>query len=145
MDMHSLPDLDTPARRQQLISQFMDRLANDEVLSSVFGNPMNAYSRNTAHKEQQAWWESALAGECYQGRPLRATHVHPYIGPLYERWCRLLKNAFDRNFDGPEATAAQAHVLNLATMLAHWQLAQQHSYPASYSTHDNDAKELAAA
>ena len=145
MDMHSLPDLDTPARRQQLVSQFMDRLANDQVLSSVFGNPMNAYSRSAAQQEQQAWCESALAGECYQGRPLRASHVHPYTGPLYERWCQLLKNTFDRNFEGPEATAAQGHVLNLATMLAHWQLAQQHCYRDGYITHDNATKKLAAA
>ncbi|QIL74889.1 hypothetical protein [Hymenobacter sp. HDW8] len=139
--MHSLPDLDTPARRQQLVSQFMDRLANDELLSSVFGNSINA-DGSAAPAEHQAWWDSALAGECYQGRPLRATHVHPYTGPLYERWCQLLKNTFDRNFEGPEATAAQGHVLNLATMLSHWRLAQQDSY----STPDTDAtKQLAAA
>jgi truncated hemoglobin YjbI len=120
----------------------MDRLANDDVLSPVFGGTTNADSLGASHEEeQQAWWDAALAGECYQGRPLRATHVPPYIGPLYERWCRLLKNTFDKNFDGPEATAAQGHVLNLATMLAHWQLAQ----PGAYTTSDNDAaKELAA-
>lgn len=142
MTMHPLPDLDTPARRQLLVSQFMDRLSNDEALSPVFGSTMNANHLGAVQPEQQAWWDSVLAGECYQGRPLRTTHMHPYTGPLYERWCQLLKNTFDSNFDGPEATTAQGHVLNLATMLAHWQLAQQDGY----TTYDNDAtKELATA
>jgi truncated hemoglobin YjbI len=142
MDTSSLPDLDTPARRQQLVSQFMDRLANDALLCPVFGNSMTADRPVSSPAEQQAWWDAALAGECYQGRPLRATHVHPYTGPLYERWCQLLKNTFDRNFEGPEATAAQGHVLNLATMLSHWRLAQQDDYTTPDT---NVPKELAAA
>ena len=124
MDNRILPDLDTPAKRQHFVNLFTARIAKDDVLGLVFSRPLENGVHYTSEQEY-TWWELALTGAWYQGQP---GHAQPHAGPLFARWCQLLKNTFYENFSGPQATEAQGHVLNLATMLTHRHLTQQPEY-----------------
>lgn len=124
MDNRLLPDLNTPAQRRQFVNLFTARLAQDEVVSLVFRRPLETGIHYISAQEF-AWWELALTGAWYQGQP---GHAQPHAGPLFARWCQVLKNTFYEHFNGPQATEAQGHVLNLATMLMHRHLTQQPEY-----------------
>jgi hypothetical protein len=124
MDNRLIPDLDTPAQRRQFVNLFTARIAQDDVLSLVFSRPFETEIHYVSAQEY-AWWELALTGNWYQGQP---GYAQPHAGPLFARWCQLLKNTFYENFSGPQATEAQGHVLNLATMLTHRHLTQQPEY-----------------
>jgi truncated hemoglobin YjbI len=145
MVTRSLSDLDTPAQRQRFIDHFAARLAEDAALSSVFGE-----ARSTSHcfitqKREQAWWASMLAGTFYQGRPLRNSHSLPHIGTLFSRWCHVLKKTINEYFHGPQAAAAQGHMLNVATMLAHCDFIQRYGYSAEHTIYDGASRTLIAA
>jgi hypothetical protein len=124
MDNLILPDLDTPALRRHFVNLFTARIAKDDVLGLAFSRPFETEIHYVSAQEY-AWWELALTGDWYQGQP---GHAQPHAGPLFARWCQLLKNTFYENFSGPQTTDAQGHVLNLATMLAHRHLTQQPEY-----------------
>ncbi|MGY2132505.1 hypothetical protein ACW9KT_09765 [Hymenobacter sp. HD11105] len=124
MDNRFLPDLDTPAQRREFVNLFTANIAQDDVLSLVFSRPLETEIHYVSAQEY-AWWELALTGAWYQGQP---GHARPHAGPLFACWCQLLKSTFYENFSGPQATEAQGHVLNLATMLMHRHLTQQPEY-----------------
>lgn len=100
--------------------QFTHRVAGDTLLGGAFaGQP------HTPDASEYAWWEQALTGSHYIGRPPRREAAPLFTPPQIERWCGLLEASLDEVFSGPTATEVKGHVLNLATMLAHWQLSQR--------------------
>ena len=112
----SFSDLATPAQRQRFVDLFAARIAGDKLLGPAFGVPRHITLR------EYAWWEQALTGRCYQGRLLGEIPGQPPCGTYFVRWCAQLESIFKNHFYGPHAAEARGYVLNVATMLAHWQL-----------------------
>ncbi|UOQ96473.1 hypothetical protein MUN81_14625 [Hymenobacter sp. 5317J-9] len=115
----SLPDFSGPARHRRFVRLFTDRIAHDALLSAFFPDAQPLPSRR-----EYDWWEKALAGQLYTGRP-PGHQCGPWpTADHLAHWCRLLEMTLDEEFAGPQATAAKCHVLNLGTLLAQWQLMQ---------------------
>ncbi|GAB3847173.1 hypothetical protein GCM10028822_08190 [Hymenobacter terrigena] len=119
MATHLPSDLATPSQRHRFVELFAARIAEDELLGPVFGGAGHLTRR------EYAWWEQALTGMRYYGRLLADTAGQLPCSTYFERWCKVLETTFRQYFHGPDAAEAQGHVLNVATMLGHWQLARQ--------------------
>ncbi|GAB3853872.1 hypothetical protein GCM10028822_23160 [Hymenobacter terrigena] len=100
--------------------QFAHRVASDPLLSPAFPGQLH-----TPVDCEYAWWEQALTGSLYTGRPLHREATPPFTARQIGRWCTLLEESLHEAFGAAAATEIKGHVLNLATMLAHWQLSQQ--------------------
>lgn len=138
MAVRSLPDLTTPWHRHRFVELFAARLAEDELLGPVFGGQGHVLRR------EYAWWEQALTGMCYYGRlPDNAAGQLP-CSTYFRRWCTALEDTFRQHFHGPSATEAQGYVLNLATMLGHWHLAQQRRRTLAGPNHRGSISRLVA-
>ncbi|TGE23882.1 hypothetical protein E5K00_01310 [Hymenobacter aquaticus] len=115
------PDLSSTAQRRRFTRLFGARLAADALLGSWFGPVAPA-----AAGAEAAWWELALTGNSYCGRPSRPSLPDaPLMPALLARWCQLLDDTMTENFAGPRAQAARAGLRNLATMRTHWLLTHQ--------------------
>ncbi|GAB2955182.1 hypothetical protein GCM10027048_21100 [Hymenobacter coalescens] len=114
-----LPDLSSPLERRRFARLFTARVADDALLGPVFGRP-----QEPAQAEYE-WWERALAGHCYLGRPPHGGHW-PCSEAQVRRWRQLLTATFRSAFAGPQAAEAEARLLNEAAMRGHWQLTQRH-------------------
>jgi truncated hemoglobin YjbI len=108
-------NLSEPCR--SFVRHFANQLAGDALLGRAFPgkHPLSADG-------EYAWWEEALAGRHYTGRPLHREAAPPFSAQQIGRWCNLLEGSLDQAFSDSVAAEAKGHVLNLATMLAHWQL-----------------------
>ena len=115
----SLPNYINPTQQRRFVRQFTHRVAGDALLGCAFaGQPF------PPDDGEYTWWEQALTGGHYTGRPLHRDAVPLFTAQQIERWCRLLEASLDEVFSGPTAAEVKGHVLNLATMLAHWQRSQ---------------------
>jgi truncated hemoglobin YjbI len=135
-NLHS--DLATPSQRHRFVELFAARIAEDELLGPVFGH--------TGHvsRGEYVWWEQALTGMRYYGRLLANTAAQLPCNTYFERWCAVLESTFRQYFHGPGAAEAQGYVLNLATMLEHWRLAQQRHKALAHPSHTGSKSQLAA-
>lgn len=107
-------------RQRRFVRQFTHRVADDTLLGCAFaGQPF------PPDDGEYAWWEQALTGGHYTGRPLHRDAVPLFTAQQIGRWCGLLEASLDEVFSSPTAAEVKGHVLNLATMLAHWQLSQR--------------------
>ncbi|MDO7852463.1 hypothetical protein [Hymenobacter convexus] len=109
----------TPAQCQRFVREFAQRVVGDALLGRAF--PARP---RTPHGSEYAWWEQALVGAHYTGRPLHRETAPLFTASQIERWCSLLETNLDEAFGEAAAGEAKGHVLNLATMLAHWELSQ---------------------
>jgi truncated hemoglobin YjbI len=114
------PDCDTQTQSRLFVRQFAHRVASDPLLGPTFPG-----QHHTPADCEYAWWEQALTGSLYTGRPLHREATPPFTPAQISRWCTLLEESLHDAFGGPAANEIKGHVLNLATMLAHWQLSQQ--------------------
>lgn len=135
-----LPDLETPRQRRRFVRLFLTRLSADQTLNPAFHGP-HSPQRPTA--QEYAWWERALTGTRYHGRPTPAFTQPQLLAPQFSNWCQHLKKTFTSHFCGPGATAAQGQVLDFATMLAHARLRQPVPAP-KLTTHPKSAAWLVA-
>ncbi|GAA4385850.1 hypothetical protein [Hymenobacter koreensis] len=119
-----LPDLNTPAQRRYFVRLFADRTAADSLLGPAFARTQAAGFRYVSAQEY-AWWETALTGSRYTGRPPHSSCPETFNAQLFARWCRVLDTTLDEHFHGPLASAAKGYVRNTSSMLAHLQLARQ--------------------
>lgn len=115
-----LPDCISPKQFRRFVRLFTHRVAGDALLSPAFPGPHHAPAAG-----EYAWWEQALAGRHYTGRPPHREATPPFTARQIGRWCSLLETSLDETLSDPGAAEAKGLVLNLATMLAHWQLNQQ--------------------
>jgi truncated hemoglobin YjbI len=115
-----LPDSTSPVRLRRFVRQFANRVADDALLSTVFPG-----GHQPLAQRMYAWWEQALSGLCYTGRPPGHEPAKPLTAQHFVRWCGLLEASLNEEFSGPLAMVAKGHVLNVGTMVAHWQLTRQ--------------------
>ena len=127
MATSTLPDLGTPAQRRRFARLFSARVATDEQLSQAFSG---AAGLGAITQQEYAWWEQALTGAHYHGRPLYSANGLLHCADLFGHWCHLLKTTLHEYFRGTQATDAQAHVLNFATMLTHQRLIWEEHFAA---------------
>lgn len=115
-----LTDVNIPTQYRRFVRRFARRVAGDALLGRAF------FSQHHASAESEyAWWAQVLTGCHYTGRPLRREAAPVFTAPQIGRWCTLLEESLQEALGGPTAAEVKGHVLNLATMLAHWQLSQQ--------------------
>ncbi|MBD2721059.1 globin family protein [Hymenobacter armeniacus] len=109
-------DCISPLQCRRFVHQFAHRVAGDALLGRAFPRPHHAPDGGEC-----AWWEQALLGNRYTGRPLQRDAAPLFTASQLERWCRLLETSLDEALDVLVAAEAKGHVLNLATMRAYWQ------------------------
>ena len=105
---------------RNFVRHFANQLAGDALLGRAFPG-----MHHLPDEGEYAWWEEALAGSHYTGRPLHREAAPPFSAQQIGRWCNLLEVSLDEAFSESVAAEVKGHVLNLATMLAHWQLTHQ--------------------
>ncbi|GAB3865984.1 hypothetical protein GCM10028824_05820 [Hymenobacter segetis] len=131
-------DLATPSQRHRFVELFAALIAEDDLLGPVFGGA------GRVSRGEYAWWEQALTGMRYYGRLLANTAAQLPCNAYFGRWCALLETTFRQYFHGPNAAEAQGYVLNLATMLGHWRMAQQRHPALAQLSHTGSKSQLAA-
>lgn len=124
MPAHFASDLSSPALRRRFVALFTARVATDPLLGSLFCPVSNRASRTVTGPEY-AWWELALTGHSYCGRPRSFTNNTPLTATHLARWSQLLDDTLAENFAGPLTQAARTALRNLAAMRTHWQLVSQ--------------------
>ena len=115
-----ITDFNIPAQCRRFVRRFARRVAGDALLGRAFPS-----QRHPPAEGEYAWWEQALTGSHYTGRPLHREAGPPFTASQIGRWCSLLEESLYEAFGSPAASEVKGHVLNLATMLAHWQLNYQ--------------------
>ncbi|MCB2379201.1 hypothetical protein LGH70_16500 [Hymenobacter sp. BT635] len=138
MPAHLASDLSCTAQCRRFARLFTARLATDTLLGPLFSP-----AREEASTAEYAWWELALTGRSYHGRPTSGTHDTPLTAAHLARWCQLLDDTLAANFTGPLTQAARAALRNLATMRTHWQLVGQRR-PVALNLMDPASHRLAA-
>ncbi|GAB3242420.1 hypothetical protein GCM10027346_38650 [Hymenobacter seoulensis] len=103
---------------------FTARVADDALLGPLFC-PASGLASVAAAGPEYAWWELALTGHSYCGRPSSHFRHNPLSAAHLARWCYLLDDTLALNFSGPLSRAAGAALRNMAAMGTHWQLVSQ--------------------
>ncbi|AYA36019.1 hypothetical protein D3Y59_02475 [Hymenobacter oligotrophus] len=97
------------------------RIGLDAMLRPLFGEPAGL-TRVPQPEEVYWFWESALQGACYEGRPFPRQQPLPHLLAVFGRWQQVLAETLDAHYPRPQAEELKAKTTNLAVMLQHHNL-----------------------
>jgi len=105
------PDLDSPARIEEMVDRFYERVLDDPLLAPVFLD----VARIDLDKHLPliaAYWKKMLLGDTAYDRHMIAKHraVHdkqPLTGAHHERWLALFTANLQEHFSGPNTDRAR--------------------------------------
>lgn len=118
--MADLPDLDSPAAIERLVTSFYGRLEHDDLLGPVF---RAEGTRMPHHIDTMVtfWSWQVLGIPGYEGDPMRAharAHAHGAFTPAhFDRWVSVFHATIDESFAGVHADLAKARAVQIARTL----------------------------
>jgi hemoglobin len=114
MTTHPLPDIQTEADINTLISTFYEKVGLDELLGPLFQADARVHWPQPLVTMHAFWKRVLLNTGGHDGWPLPGSVVLPATGEHWLRWRQLFLAAVEDNFTGPIADTAKAVVREVA-------------------------------
>ena len=115
-------DIETRADINLLITQFYDRLLNDETINHFFEEIVKS---NTLEHHLEIiidFWEDILLNTVKYGRNAMKPHLDmnikkPFLGEHFDCWLAHFNTTIDTNFKGEKVELAKTRAVSIATVM----------------------------
>ncbi|UYZ59707.1 globin family protein [Hymenobacter latericus] len=106
------------ANPKAFVHDLYRRISLDAMLRPLFGDAASL-ARVPQPDLVYLFWESAMQGSCYEGRPFPRPQPVPHLLAAFGRWQQVLAETLDAHFPRHQADELKARTANLALLLQH--------------------------